>query len=250
MSAAPRTAILRAEIVDALSSEVACALEMSDSAVFIATEALRSVGDVVQLRLSFPRAVVPVLVTAKVVQVRLSSGPGSPPGFVAEFLLDDEEERQSISELAQRLRRPSGVGPVHPELLLLLVEDNRLIRDMFAYALERYFRQRAGKVRLVQAPSVGDALTALERERPFDLALVDHLLPDETGASLIARLRAHPTFHRMSIVGMSVGGAEARRAMLGAGADIFLDKPIVLKDLFCTLEFLMSACPRSDRGVA
>lgn len=250
MSAAPRTAILRAEIVDGPSADVACALEMTEKAVFIATEALRSVGDLVQLRLSFPRAVVPVLVTAKVVQVRLSSGPGSPPGFVAEFLLDDDETRQSISELAQRLRRPSGIAPAPRPLSLLLVEDNQLIRDMFAYALERYFRQRTGKVRLVQAPSATDALALLDEERSFDLALVDHLLPDETGASLVGKLRAHPTFSRMSIVGMSVGGAEARRAMLDAGADIFLDKPIVLKDLFCTLEFLMGARLGSDRGVA
>ena len=54
----------------------------------------------------------------------------------------------------------------------------------------------------------------------------------------------------MSIVGMSVGGEGARRAMLGAGADIFLAKPIVLKDLFCTLEFLMDAPSGSDRGAA
>ena len=71
---------------------------------------------------------------------------------------------------------------------------------------------------------------------------------DETGASFITTLRHHGTFRRMPIVGMSVGGNQVRTAMLEAGADLFLHKPIVLKDLFCTLEFLMDA--GSKRGAA
>ena len=240
-----RSAILRAEIHRGGSIEVTCALEMTHESVFIVTDGLPSIGDAVDLRLSFPRTVHPLLVRARVRQVRMSTGPGNPSGFVGDFEVDDDEVKQEIIRLASRLRRTSGAPS--RELSVLLVEDNKLIRDMFAYAVERYFSQR-GNVHLAQAENVASAWQHLEGPRTFDLAVVDHILPDETGASFITTLRRHGTFRRMPIVGMSVGGNDVRSAMLDAGADLFLHKPIVLKDLFCTLEFLMDA--GSERGAA
>jgi CheY-like chemotaxis protein len=250
----PRTAILRAEILRGDSAEITYALEMTDESVFIVTEGLPSIGDVVHLRLSFPRTVRPILVSARVLQVRMSSGPGSPSGFVGGFEVETEDAKQKVTELARRLSRTSTTMPIErassPRLSVLLVEDNKLIRDMFAYAVERYFGPRTGEVRLAQAATVTEAWELLDTQGGIDLALIDHRLPDGTGAALITQLRAHPSFRRMSIVGMSVGGADVRRAMLDAGADIFLHKPIVLKDLFCTLEFLMNSESGSDRGAA
>jgi CheY-like chemotaxis protein len=252
-----RSAILRAEILRAGSSEITCALEMTGDSVFIVTDGLPSVGDVVSLRLSFPRTVRPLLAVARVRQVRMSSGPGSPSGFVADFEIETDDEKQEIGELARRLRPSagrsearSGMAPASRELALLLVEDNQLIRDMFAYAVERYFGQRACKVHLAQAASVAEAWAHLHETRRFDVAVVDHLLPDATGASFITKLRGDGELRRIPVVGMSVGGTDVRVAMLEAGADLFLHKPIILKDLFCTLEFLMSCEPGSERGAA
>ncbi|MDF2694857.1 MAG: Chemotaxis protein CheY [Labilithrix sp.] len=222
---------------------------MTGESVFIVTDGLPSVGDVVNLRLSFPRTVRPLMVSVRVRQVRMATGPGNPPGFVADFEIDSDDVKQRVIELARRIRPTSGMAPPSRELSVLLVEDNQLIRDMFAYAVDRYFSQRARKVHLAQAASVGAAWKHLEARRDFDLAVVDHMLPDETGASFITTLRRHGTFRRMPIVGMSVGGSDVRSAMLDAGADLFLHKPIVLKDLFCTLEFLMDASG-SERGAA
>lgn len=246
-----RSAILRAEIFHPDSGpEISCALEMTEESVFVVTDGLPSIGDHVRVRLSFPNAVEPIEVTLRVVQVRLASGPGTPSGFVGEYEVDDRDLKEAISEVARRLRRPfeSGIAPPTRELSVLLIEDNQLIRDMFAYTVERYFGQRGGRVRLDQA---SDALEgrALLGQRPYDLVIVDHFLPGEDGASFIAKLRADPDLKMTSVVAMSVGGSEVRRATLEAGADIFLHKPIVLKDLFCTLEFLMDA-NRSDRGAA
>jgi FixJ family two-component response regulator len=42
----------------------------------------------------------------------------------------------------------------------------------------------------------------------------------------------------MPVVAISVGGQDARDASMEAGADLFLDKPIVLVDLFDTLDKL------------
>jgi CheY-like chemotaxis protein len=245
-----RSAILRAEILRGGSAEITCALEMTGDSVFIVTDGLPSIGEVVSLRLSFPRTVRPLITNARVRQVRMSAGPGSPSGFVADFEIESDDARQELAELARRLQPPSGTAPPSRELSVLLVEDNQLIRDMFAYAVERYFGQRARKVYLAQAGSVTAAWTHLQDTRRFDLAVVDHILPEETGASFITALRKDSVFRRMPIVGMSVGGPEVRRAMLEAGADLFLHKPIALKDLFCTLEFLMSCESGSERGAA
>jgi CheY-like chemotaxis protein len=72
----------------------------------------------------------------------------------------------------------------------------------------------------------------------YDLAIVDYYLPELNGAQLVKRMRAEPRLAAVPIVAVSVGGTEARDATLAAGADLFLDKPLVLKDLFATLERL------------
>lgn len=251
MSENHRSAILRAEILRRDSTEITCALEMTNESVFIVTEDLPPIGEIVQLRLSFPRAVRLPVMSACVTQVRMSNGPGAPPGFVALFDIESEDDKQRVAEVALQLRRPSQISPKPRPLSVLLVEDNLLIRDMFAYAVDRYFRQRAGDIRLAQAADVSEAWKILRGEGGFDLILVDHILPGESGAEFVAQLRRHPAFRKISIVGMSVGGTDVQHAMLEAGVDLFLHKPIVLKDFFCTLEFLMeSATPESDRGVA
>src|SRR5262245_21929685 len=100
-----RSAILRAEILRGEESEVACALEMTDTSVFIVTEALPPIGELVHLRLSFPRTVRPLLVSGRVMQVRMSTGPGHPAGFVAEFDVESEDVRKKVADVARRLRR-------------------------------------------------------------------------------------------------------------------------------------------------
>lgn len=245
-----RSPILRAEILRSGPAEVTCALELAPDSVFIVTDDLPSIGDVIGLRLSFPRTVAPLTANARVRQVRMFGGPGSPSGFVADFAIERDEVKRALAELVRRLRPASDTAPGVRELEVLLVEDNELIRDMFVYAVERYFGQRARLVHLAQAATASAAWRALAEKQRLDLAIVDHRLPDETGASFVTALRREPRFRGTPIIGMSVGGAEVQRAMLAAGADLFLHKPIVLKDLFCTLEFLMSCEPEGELGAA
>ncbi|MBS2013312.1 MAG: response regulator [Deltaproteobacteria bacterium] len=235
-----RTAILRAELHRADTVEITCALEMTAESVFLVTDELPPVGAVFQLRLSFPSAVEPLDLVVEVVQVRLSSGPGAPSGFVGSFLQGSDVEGLAASALARRLTVPPKAIATRRELSVLLVEDTRLVRDMFAYALDRYFEDRAGRVRLDQAADVATAWEMLSRSR-YDLVIVDHFLHGECGALLISRLRSHPTLVNTRVVAISVGGPEVRRESFEAGADLFLQKPIALRELFYTLEFLMGA---------
>jgi CheY-like chemotaxis protein len=242
-SAAPaRSAILRAELFRPGLTEITCALEMTGSSIFVVTDELPPIGETVHMRLSFPNAVDPIDVVVEVVQVRLSSGPGTPSGFVAVFVEESEAGRRALDELAHKLtgpRTPSTPSTPPRELSVLLVEDNRLIRDMFAYAVQRYFEQRAGKVNLDQATNTDVAWTMLETGS-YDLVIVDYFLPTDHGAALISKLRSDARLSKTSVVAISIGGQEVRRETLEAGADIFLHKPIVLKELFYTLEFLMN----------
>lgn len=230
-----RSAILRAEVLRDGHVEVTCAIEMTETSVFILSDSLPPLGHPVRLHLSFPRMLRPLVVEAFVAQIRMGGGPGAPAGYFAQFEIPDEVLRRRIEEVARRLR-PTAGALVNRELSILLVEDNQLLRDTFAYAFERYFRTRTAGVKLLAAAS---ATEAWELARPdTDLLLVDHALKGEAGTTFVSRVRADERLGRMFIVGMSGGGSAARKAMIDAGADLFLAKPIVLKDLFCTLEFL------------
>jgi DNA-binding response OmpR family regulator len=78
-----------------------------------------------------------------------------------------------------------------------------------------------------------DEALRLARASHYDLAIVDYYLGSENGGELVSQLRAE---FGVSVVTMSVGGAEARQHMLAAGADLHLDKPVALGDLFFTIE--------------
>jgi CheY-like chemotaxis protein len=232
--------ILRAEAALSDRKLVCYAVELSETSVFLVTDALAPVGERLSLRLSLSRQTSPLEISGVVSEVRLSSGPGAPSGFAVRFDTPSEADMPALRRFVDRLTKPR-VRPTSScpsELSVLLVEDNRLIRDMFSYAVFKYFRDRAGSVRLDQAD---DAVSAWEKlgERKYDLVIVDYYLPMQDGASLIARMRADERHAKTSVLAISVGGSDVREATLGAGADVFLHKPLVLRDLFRTLEGLM-----------
>ena len=118
-----------------------------------------------------------------------------------------------------------------------MVEDNAFIRDLFAYGVRRYGSSRRREIHLAIAEDAESAWSMLG-EQDFHMAIVDHYLPVQNGAQLIGKIRADPRLAAMPVVAISVGGQDARDASMEAGADLFLDKPIVLVDLFDTLDKL------------
>jgi CheY-like chemotaxis protein len=107
-----------------------------------------------------------------------------------------------------------------PNLRVLVVDDNHLIRRLLAIMLEA-----AGYV-AIEAESAETALE-LARELPPDAWLVDEVMPGTKGSELIRTLRRSRD-HRLSraaVVGLS-GRIGARLELMGAGADAFVAKPI------------------------
>ncbi|MFI8100862.1 two-component system response regulator CseB [Streptomyces sp. NPDC086023] len=104
-----------------------------------------------------------------------------------------------------------------PPVRVLLVEDDDLMRRSFAVALERYGYE-------VQAAA--DGLTGLElfREHPFDLLILDVMLPGLDGIGLCRRVRETSL---VPVLMMSARGDGLDVvAGLESGADDYVVKPV------------------------
>jgi DNA-binding response OmpR family regulator len=196
----------------------------------------------VSLRLSFPRILDPVDLVARIADIRIAGEPGEPGGIRLTF--DDPAAGARLMAQLDRAETP-GDGAATPDrpYRVLLVDDSWLIRDMFAYGTAKFF-ERPGALAIDHAEDAEEAWGKLAKST-YDLLIVDYILPSEDGASLIARLRADSRLARTPIVAISVGGRDAREATISAGADVFVDKPLVFRDLFNTLRVLAERRERS-----
>jgi len=130
---------------------------------------------------------------------------------------------------------------------LLLVEDEAPIRDMLKFALERegYFVSEAGSA--VQAREV------MSKKRP-DLAIVDWMMPGESGVELIRGLRKDEVFADLPIIMLTARIEEKDKVKgLDCGADDYLTKPVGIKELMARVRALIrrtSQANEEDKLVA
>ena len=225
--------VLRAELFHESRRIVAHTTEVSASSVVVRTDERIALGASVMLQLSFPRLFAPLQVVAVVASRDAGSGHGYYAGFRLEFAA---EQRLSL------LQRTDDEGPAVGGCRIIVVEDSAVMREVVghnAMAFSQTFRIQA-----VSADRAEAALELIDRER-FDLAIVDHYLPGTlTGADLVRDLRQRKL--DLPVIGFSVGGTKARLAFLDAGADMFLDKPVMLRDVFATLERLNVVAERRN----
>lgn len=105
---------------------------------------------------------------------------------------------------------------------LLILDDNRDICHVL-----RYIGIQAGfQVRV--AYTLMDAINALENEQ-IDLILLELMLPDGNGLDVVKYTR-HKISASLPIVASSVSNYRAQQA-LELGANVFISKPISIKDL-------------------
>ena len=109
------------------------------------------------------------------------------------------------------------------EHVVLVVEDDRAVRELIAVALA----EEPG-LRVVVAADGAEAL-ARAVEIPPSVVVLDMRLPVLDGQELARRLRADPRTAHARIVAISATGDAARAR--AAGADAFLSKPFDLDDL-------------------
>jgi len=230
--------IVRAELRADDDTVISYGFDLTASSVFVVTEWNAPIGTSVALRLSFPTILEPIDVVARISDIRVAGEPGEPGGIRLSF-----DEAEVGAKVMAQLERSDPVATSDRPYRVLLVDDSWLIRDMFAYGTAKFF-ERPGALAFDHAEDAEEAWGKLGKST-YDLVIVDYFLPSEDGASLIARLRADARLSRTPIVAISVGGRDAREATISAGADVFVDKPLVFRDLFNTLRVLADRRERS-----
>jgi len=231
--------LLRAEVSDGTTTTVSHTLELSTRFARIQFDRPPPIGAEVGLVLSFPKLLRPLRVTGRVEAHEAATAPGAFGGFRAELLFADDAGRRALEALIARTDAAAAARGA--SLRGLIVDDSLIVREILSYTFRR--RTRVGPTSTIDV--VADAEQAAERlaKERYDFAIIDQLLPGQSGAELVAAIRAQPRHAGLPIVGISVAGNEARDAFVAAGADLYLNKPMEVVDLCTTLQGLAVAEP-------
>jgi len=125
---------------------------------------------------------------------------------------------------------------------ILVVEDERPIREMIAFGLKR-----AGfEVR--EAEDSRSARSAVADRRP-DLMLVDWMLPDTSGLELTRAIKRERDTRDLPIIMLTARAAEADKvAGLDGGADDYLTKPFSPRELLARVNALLRRTGGAEAG--
>ena len=117
--------------------------------------------------------------------------------------------------------------------LIYILEDDESIREIETFALENAGHQVVGF-------SHGkDFLTRVEKQRP-DLCLVDLMLPDESGNSLVRKLRRNPETKKLPVIMVTTKTAELDLVKgIEDGADDYIKKPFSVMELISRVKALL-----------
>ena len=128
------------------------------------------------------------------------------------------------------LKLPTG-SPMPKKILL--VEDEVAIRDMLKFAIEL-----AG-YDVLEACNSKDARVILANEK-IDLAIVDWMMPIESGIEFIKRVRNDQTHANLPIIMLTARIEESDKVQgLDSGADDYLTKPVSIKELTARIKALL-----------
>ncbi|MCZ6494294.1 MAG: response regulator, partial [Planctomycetota bacterium] len=164
--------------------------------------------------------------------VRSREGEGSTFFFTGEFPISEEVPK--VPAMADEL---AGLD-------VLVVDDNATNRFIFEETL------RGWQMSPVVAASAAAALALLQeacrKEQPFRLALIDVMMPQEDGFTLIEKINADPELKRLIVIVASSGvepGERKRATDLGVAQ--FLIKPVIQSEL---LDAVLQALGRTTPG--
>jgi uncharacterized protein (TIGR02266 family) len=222
------------------------ACDASEGGMFIATRREFKLGDQVTFDISFPGLMEPIHCQGVVCWkrgVKIETD-DKPAGIGISFVFQNEEARREITDLVSRFTvssapRKAMIGS--PTLRVLIVEDSKITREMFRFAMTKLRSSESLSMENVKVVEAEDGKTAweiLQTER-FDLAIFDYFMPVFSGGELIRKIRQKEELKLLPIIVISSGGSEVCKECYSAGADLFLDKPVLLMQLFECAQMLM-----------
>lgn len=116
---------------------------------------------------------------------------------------------------------------------ILIVEDEEPLTELLRYNLQAEGYE-------VEAVNRGDEAELRLKEAPFDLVLLDWMLPGLSGIELCRRLRANSEFEKLPIIMLTARGEESERVRgLATGADDYIVKPFSVPELLARVRALL-----------
>ena len=117
--------------------------------------------------------------------------------------------------------------------MIYLLEDDDSIRKLVHYGLDSQGFQAKG----FALPS--EFWRAMDAEMP-ELVLLDIMLPEEDGLSILRKLRARPATKRLPIIMLTAKNSEYDRVIgLDHGADDFVSKPFSMLELIARIRAVL-----------
>ena len=122
--------------------------------------------------------------------------------------------------------------------MIYLLEDDDSIRDFVIYTLNSQGMEAQG------FPQPSAFWAAMEEKQP-SLVLLDIMLPEEDGISVLKKLRADARTARLPIIMLTAKGTEYDKVLgLDAGADDYVAKPFGMMELLSRIRALLRRTER------
>ena len=116
---------------------------------------------------------------------------------------------------------------------VLIIEDEKAIREMIRFALQREGHD------VLEAEDARSATDVLSNQRP-DLMVVDWMLPDVSGIELIRRFRRDELLRDVPVIMLTARGEESDKVKgLESGADDYMTKPVAIRELNARIKALL-----------
>jgi len=214
---------------------------LSSGGTFVATSRELPVGTQITLVLGFPGLLEPISVQGTVRWTRGAADGDDEAGAGIEFA--PGPARDQLAAMIEKIRQ-GHAKTVSRMVKLLVVEDNRHVAQLINDGLKGSARrgELGGGVSFAinYAEDGRQAIEALRAE-PYDALIIDVYLPIVDGAKVIQTARTELALTKLPIIAVSAGGDAARKAALAAGANIFLDKPMRLRQVIETIQKLITS---------
>lgn len=142
------------------------------------------------------------------------------------------EEEAEPANIASAVVEPEESKSVKPIRILLVEDDPKDAKLMRAYLKEPEYR--------LMLASRGDEALKMAEQRPFDLIILDVMLPDMNGFEICKRLKTGDiTRHVPVIFTTSLGDVENRIHGVEVEGDGYLVKPVKRRELWAKIQVLV-----------
>lgn len=135
-----------------------------------------------------------------------------------------------------------GVERMASPKRVLVVEDERDLSELLAYNLRRAAYD-------VSVCCSGRQALETISAKPFDLILLDIMLPELSGTEIASRIRSNPATASVPIIMLTAKSEEVDQLVgLTVGADDYITKPFSTKVLLARIEAVLRRAQQPDVG--